>query len=112
MDHTPITPETIAAVREQFPKHSLFQVDMPDGRQFIVRGSSFDEFDRLVKGAKGQESRLALSIVRAFTVYPTLDAQDMEYNQSGTWEPGTIMALSEKIQEVLGYSKEITVKKL
>lgn len=112
MDHTPITPDLIATIREQFPKCSLFQLGLPDGRQFIVRGSSFDEFDRLVKGAKGQESRLALSIVRSFTVYPALDAEDLEYNKTGNWEPGTIMALSEKVQEVLGYSKELTVKKL
>lgn len=112
MDHTPITPDLIASIREKYPKNSLYQLDMPDGRQFVVRGSSYDEFDRLIKGAKGRESRLNLDIVRTFVVYPTLDAQQLEYNHDNEHEPGLIVALAEKIQETLGYTKEIAVKKL
>ena len=112
MDHTPITPEQVAGLRDQYPKTSLHQVDAPDGKQFVVRGSSFDEFNRLVKNANGRESRLPLDIVKTFVVYPAIDAQDLEYNQSQNWGPGLVMALSEKIQELLGYSKEISVKKL
>jgi hypothetical protein len=109
---TPITPEQIEALRKAYPKQSLFQLDLPDGQTFIVRGSSWDEFSRLGKAAKGNEQRLALDIVRTFVVHPALDAKELEYNTTGAWEPGLIAALSEKIQEVLGYSKEITVKKL
>ncbi len=107
-----ITPEQIETLRTAYPKQSLFQLDTPEGDVFVVRGSSWDEFSRLGKAAKGNEQRLALDIVRTFVVHPALDAKDLEYNTSGSWEPGRIAALSEKIQEVLGYSKEITVKKL
>lgn len=109
---TPITTEQIEALRQAYPKQSLFQLDTPEGDVFVVRGSSWDEFSRLGKAAKGNEQRLALDIVRTFVVHPALDAKDLEYNTSGNWEPGRIAALSEKIQEVLGYSKEISVKKL
>lgn len=112
MTPTPITPELIEKLRTTYPKQSLFQLDLPDGRSFIVRGSSWDEFSRLGKAAKGNEQRLALDIVRTFVVHPALDAKDLEYNTTGDWEPGLIAALSEKVQEVLGYSKEISVKKL
>jgi hypothetical protein len=112
MTPTPITPELIEKLRTQYPKQSLFQLDLPDGRSFIVRGSSWDEFSRLGKAAKGNEQRLAMDIVRTFVVHPSLDAKDLEYNTSGDWEPGLIAALSEKVQETLGYSKEISVKKL
>jgi hypothetical protein len=109
---TTVTPEIIEGLRAQYAHQSLFQLDLPDGRTFIVRGSSWDEFSRMGKAAKGNEQRLALDIVRAFVVHPALDLQDIEYNKTGAWEPGLIAALSEKIQETLGYSKEITVKKL
>lgn len=112
MEHTPITDQQIADLRGQYPNTSLHQLEMPDGRQFVVRGSSFDEFNRLVKSAAGRESRLPLDIVRTFVVHPVIDPADLEYNKSLEWGPGLVMALSEKIQELLGYSKEISVKKL
>ncbi|MFA7332648.1 MAG: hypothetical protein WC326_16385 [Candidatus Delongbacteria bacterium] len=107
-----ITPEVIKDLKVTYSKASLYQLELPDGRGFVVRGSSWDEFSRLAKSAKGNEQRLALDIVRTFVVAPAIDATELEYNKSGEWEPGLIAALSEKIQEVLGYSKEITVKKL
>ena len=112
MDPFVVTPELIQELKTKYPKAGLYQLELPDGRGFVVRGSSWDEFSRLAKSAKGNEQRLALDIVRTFVVAPAIDPQELEYNQGGEWEPGLIAALSEKIQEVLGYSKEITVKKL
>jgi hypothetical protein len=112
MSPFPITPELIKELKTKYPKSGLYHLELPDGRGFVVRGSSWDEFSKLAKSAKGNEQRLALDIVRTFVVAPAIDAQELEYNAGGEWEPGLIAALSEKIQEVLGYSKEITVKKL
>jgi hypothetical protein len=106
------TEADIQALREKFPKHQLYQMELQDGTVIIHRGSSYDEFQSMVKQTKGNEGRLGLVIVHTFVVWPALDMQDMEYNTSGAWEPGKIAAVSEKIQENLGYSKEITVKKL
>ncbi len=106
------TAEDLAQLREKYPKHNLYQLQLVDGRIVIVRGSSYDEFEQMQRAAKGRESRLAMDLVRTFTVWPEIPAQELEYNTSGDWEPGLVMALSEKIQETLGYSKEITVKKL
>ena len=106
------TPEQIEALHEKFPANALYQLEMENGRTFIVRGSSYDEFSRLVKSSKNNEARLGLKIVQQFVVWPELDPAELEYNKSQEWEPGLIAALSEKIQEVLGYSKEIAVKKL
>ena len=106
------TPDEIAALREQFKHAALYQLETPDGRAFVVRGSSYDEFSRLVKATKGNEARLGVHLVQTLVVWPAIDAQDLEYNTSGAWEPGLVASLSEKIQEALGYSKDVSVKKL
>jgi len=51
-------------------------------------------------------------MVKAYVVWPEVDATDLEYNKSGNWQPGRIVALAEQIQELLGYSKAFAVKKL
>lgn len=104
--------EVIDELRAKYTHNSLFQLTMEDGKVFIVRGSSYDEFSRLAKSSKGNEARLGLKIVQTFVVWPELDMVDMEYNKAGDWEPGLVAALAEKIQEVMGYSKDVAVKKL
>ncbi len=106
------TAEDLAQLREEYPKHNLYQLQMANGRTFVIRGSSYDEFERMQRAAKGRETRLPMDLVRTFVVWPEIPAQELEYNTSGDWEPGLVMALSEQVQETLGYSKEITVKKL
>lgn len=112
MDPKTPTTEQIDALRETFPHNALYQLEMPDGRTFVVRGSSYDEFSRLVKATKGNQARMGIQLVQTLVVWPAIDAQDLEYNTTGNWEPGLVASLSEKIQEALGYSNEVSVKKL
>jgi len=105
--------EVIAELREKYPGYPLFQItDSTTGDVFIIRGSNWDEFARIGNVQPGKENRVPLNMVKAYVVWPEIDHQDIEYNRSGNWQPGRIVALAEQIQEILGYNKAFTVKKL
>ena len=108
-----ITEEIIAELKEKYKGYPLFQItDTFSGDVFIIRGSNWDEFAQIGNVKPGKENRVPLNMVKAYVVWPEIDQQDIEYNRSGNWQPGRIVALAEQIQEVLGYNKEFTVKKL
>jgi len=108
-----ITDEIINDLKEKFKEYPLFQItDTVSGDNFIIRGSNWDEFARVGNVQPGKENRVPLNMVKAFIVWPEIDQQDIEYNRSGNWQPGRIVALAEQIQEVLGYNKAFAVKKL
>ena len=110
---TTITEKIITELKEKYKGYPLFQIkDNATGEQFIIRGSNWDEFSQIGNVKPGKENRVPLNMVKAYVVWPEIDQQDIEYNRSGNWQPGRIVALAEQIQEVLGYSKEFTVKKL
>ena len=112
VDVDQLTPEVIQALKEKYPHNTLCRVDH-GGRTFVARGSSYTEWDRIQKSHENNQSRLPMTILQKFIVWPKLDATDMEYNNSGEWEPGFVLSLSEEIQQqVLGYAKGATVKKL
>jgi len=104
----------IEDLRKKYPEYPLYQItDQQTGDIFIVRGSNWDEFQLISKRLKpGEENRAALNLIKEFVVYPEIDAQELEYNKSGDWQPGRIVALGEQITEALGYSKAFSVKKL
>jgi len=103
----------IVDLKERYKGYPLFQItDNMTGEVFIIRGSNWDEFAQIGNVKPGKENRVPLNMVKAYVVYPEIDATDIEYNRSGSWQPGRIVALAEQIQEVLGYNKEFTVKKL
>ena len=105
--------QVIADLKVRYPNYPLFQLTDPaTGEVFIVRGSNWDEFSQVGNVKPGRENRVPLNMVKAYVVYPEIDAQDLEYNQSGNWQPGRIVALAEQIQELLGYNKAFAVKKL
>ncbi|MBT3231470.1 MAG: hypothetical protein HN356_01510 [Calditrichaeota bacterium] len=108
-----ISDEIINDLKEKYKDYPLFQItDTVSGDNFIIRGSNWDEFARVGNVQPGKENRVPLNMVKAFVVWPEIDQQDIEYNQTGNWQPGRIVALAEQIQEVLGYSKAFAVKKL
>ena len=108
-----ISDEIINDLREKYKDYPLFQItDTVSGDTFIIRGSNWDEFARVGNVLPGKENRVPLNMVKAFIVWPEIDQQDIEYNRSGNWQPGRIVALAEQIQEVLGYNKAFAVKKL
>ena len=110
---TPDMDQIIAELKEKFKAYPLFQItDNFTGEVFIIRGSNWDEFSQVGNVKPGKENRVPLNMVKAYVVYPEIDAQEIEYNRSGNWQPGRIVALAEQIQEVLGYSKAFSVKKL
>jgi len=109
----PLTDDIINSLKEKFKGYPLFQItDGLTGDTFIIRGSNWDEFARIGNVQPGKENRVPLNMVKAYVVYPEIDQQDIEYNKSGDWQPGRIVALAEQIQEVLGYNKAFAVKKL
>jgi hypothetical protein len=100
-------------LKAKYPKYPLFQLTEPEtGEIFIIRGSNWDEFSTIGNVKPGRENRVALNMVKAFVVYPEIDDKDLEYNGSGKWQPGRIVALAEQIQEILGYTRAYSVKKL
>ena len=108
-----ISDEIINGLKEKYKDYPLFQItDTVSGDTFIIRGSNWDEFARVGNVQSGKENRVPLNMVKAFVVWPEIDQQDIEYNRSGNWQPGRIVALAEQIQEVLGYNKAFAVKKL
>ena len=108
-----LTDDIINGLKEKFKGYPLFQItDGLTGDAFIIRGSNWDEFSRIGNVQPGKENRVPLNMVKAYVVYPEIDQQDIEYNKSGEWQPGRIVALAEQIQEVLGYNKAFAVKKL
>jgi len=108
-----ISDEIINNLKEKYKEYPLFQIiDTVNGDTFIIRGSNWDEFSRVGNVQPGKENRVPLNMVKAFVVWPEIDQQDIEYNRSGKWQPGRIVALAEQIQEVLGYNKAFAVKKL
>jgi len=108
-----ISDEIINDLKEKYKDYPLFQItDTVCGDIFIIRGSNWDEFARIGNVQPGKENRVPLNMVKAFVVWPDIDQQDIEYNQTGNWQPGRIVALAEQIQEVLGYNKAFAVKKL
>ena len=110
---TKLTEKIINDLKEKFQGYPLFQIiDGVTEDTFIIRGSNWDEFARIGNVQPGKENRVPLNMVKAYVVYPEIDAADIEYNRSGNWQPGRIVALAEQIQEVLGYNKAFTVKKL
>ena len=103
----------LAALKEKFKGYPLFQLTDPATEEvFIIRGSNWDEFSQIGNVKPGRENRVPLNMVKAYVVYPEIDATDLEYNKSGNWQPGRIVTLAEQIQELLGYSKAFAVKKL
>ncbi|MBM3329924.1 MAG: hypothetical protein FJY67_10720 [Calditrichaeota bacterium] len=107
------TDKELAALKEKFKGYPLFQLSDPTtGETFIVRGSNWDEFSQVGNVKPGRENRVPLNMVKAYVVWPEIDAVDLEYNKSGNWQPGRIVALAEQIQELLGYNKAFSVKKL
>ncbi len=110
---TKLTEKVINDLKEKYQGYPLFQItDTFCGDTFIIRGSNWDEFARIGNVQPGKENRVPLNMVKAYVVWPEIDQQDIEYNRSGNWQPGRIVALAEQIQEVLGYNKAFTVKKL
>ena len=108
-----ITDKIIADLKEKYKAYPLFQItDTFTGDVFIIRGSNWDEFSQIGNVKPGSENRVPLNMVKAYVVYPEIDHEDIEYNRSGNWQPRRIVALAEQIQEVLGYNKAFTVKKL
>jgi hypothetical protein len=108
-----ISDEIINDLKEKYKDYPLFQItDTVSSDTFIIRGSNWDEFARVGNVQPGKENRVPLNMVKAFIVWPEIDEQDIEYNRSGNWQPGRIVALAEQIQEVLGYNKAFAVKKL
>ena len=103
----------VEGLKAKYPKYPLFQLTEPEtGEIFIIRGSNWDEFSAIGNVKPGKENRVALNMVKAYVVYPEIDDKDLEYNASGKWQPGRIVALAEQIQEVLGYTRAYSVKKL
>ena len=103
----------IEELKAKYPKYPLFQLTEPEtGEIFNIRGSNWDEFSAVGAVKPGRENRVALNMVKAYVVYPEIDDKDLEYNTSGRWQPGRIVALAEQIQEILGYTKMYSVKKL
>ena len=103
----------IEGLKAKYPKYPLFQLTEPEtGEIFIIRGSNWDEFSAIGNVKPGKENRVALNMVKAFVVYPEIEEKDLEYNTSGKWQPGRIVALAEQIQEILGYTRAFSVKKL
>jgi len=108
-----LSDEIINDLKDKYKDYPLFQItDTVSGDAFIIRGSNWDEFARVGNVQPGKENRVPLNMVKAFIVWPEIDQQDIEYNRSGNWQPGRIVALAEQIQEVLGYNKAFAVKKL
>ena len=108
-----ISDEIINGLKEKYKDYPLFQItDTVSEDTFIIRGSNWDEFARVGNVQPGKENRVPLNMVKAFIVWPEIDHQEIEYNRSGNWQPGRIVALAEQIQEVLGYNKAFAVKKL
>ena len=108
-----LSDEIINDLKDKYKDYPLFQItDTVSGDAFIIRGSNWDEFARVGNVQPGKENRVPLNMVKAFIVWPEIDQQDIEYNRSGNWQPGRIVALAEQIQEVLGYNKSFAVKKL
>jgi hypothetical protein len=108
-----ITDKIITELKEKYKGFPLFQItDSVSGDTFIIRGSNWDEFARIGNVQPGKENRVPLNMVKAYVVWPEIDAADIEYNSSCNWQPGRIVALAEQIQEVLGYNKSFAVKKL
>jgi len=108
-----LTDDVINGLKEKFKGYPLYQImDGLTGDTFIIRGSNWDEFARIGNVQPGKENRVPLNMVKAYVVWPEIDQQDIEYNRSGNWQPGRIVALAEQIQEVLGYNKAFAVKKL
>ena len=105
--------KVIEDFKAKYPKYPLFQLTEPEtGEIFIIRGSNWDEFSAIGNVKPGKENRVALNMVKAYVVFPEIDDKDLEYNASGDWQPGRIVALAEQIQEILGYTKAYSVKKL
>ena len=105
--------QIIADLKSRYPNYPLFQISDPlTGETFIVRGSNWDEFSQVGNVKPGRENRVPLNMVKAYIVWPEIDAADLEYNHSGNWQPGRIVALAEQIQELLGYNKAFSIKKL
>lgn len=103
----------IEGLKAKYNKYPLFQLTEPEtGEIFIIRGSNWDEFSAVGNVKPGKENRVALNMVKAYVVHPEIDEKDLEYNTSGNWQPGRIVALAEQIQEILGYTKAFSVKKL
>ncbi len=103
----------IDELKAKYPRYPLFQLTEPEtGEIFIIRGSNWEEFSAVGTVKPGKENRVALNMVKAYVVYPEIDQRDIEYNTSGKWQPGRIVALAEQIQEILGYTKAYSVKKL
>ena len=103
----------IEELKAKYSKYPLFQLTEPEtGEIFIIRGSNWDEFSAIGNVKPGKENRVALNMVKAYVVYPEIDDRDLEYNASGKWQPGRIVALAEQIQEALGYTRAYSVKKL
>ena len=107
------TEKIIADLKEKYKGYPLFQItDTFTDEVFIIRGSNWDEFSQIGNVKSGKENRVPLNMVKAYVVWPEIDPQEIEYNRSGDWQPGRIVALAEQIQEVLGYNKAFAVKKL
>ena len=107
------TEKIITDLKEKYKGYPLFQItDTFSDDVFIIRGSNWDEFSQIGNVKPGKENRVPLNMVKAYVVWPEIDPQEIEYNRSGDWQPGRIVALAEQIQEVLGYNKAFAVKKL
>ena len=105
--------QVIAELKERYKGYPMFQISDPlTGETFIIRGSNWYEFAQIGNVKPGRENRIPLNMVKAYVVWPEIDAVDLEYNKSGNWQPGRIVALAEQIQELLGYNKAFSVKKL
>ena len=108
-----LSEKDLSALKEKYQGYPLFQLTDPaTGEIFIVRGSNWDEFSQVGNVKPGRENRVPLNMVKAYVVWPEIDAVDLEYNKSGNWQPGRIVALAEQIQELLGYNKAFSIKKL
>jgi|GEM_PF-633735 len=105
--------KVVEELNAKYPRYPLYQLTEPEtGEVFIIRGSNWDEFSALGNVKPGKENRVALNMVKAFVVHPEIEEKDLEYNTSGKWQPGRIVALAEQIQEILGYTRAFSVKKL
>jgi len=101
----------IEDLRRKYPQN-LFRIEIPgDQTLYIARECSWSEFAPFVAADKPSADMLP-GLVKAFLVYPEIKDQDFEFNTSGSWPPGKIITLAQRIQQALGYSENATVKRL
>jgi len=100
----------IEKLKEKYNNYRLYRLTNEDtGDDMVIRGSNWSEFEEITKLPA---ERIPFELIKTLVVYPEVNALDLETNKSGKWEPGRIVAVSEQIQRVLGYTKMYKVKNI